>query len=127
MSSIAKQRCTGMGPASGQILQSPEAEHFGISIVEAMSAYAIPLALASGGPREIIDDGEEGFLYDTPEDLARITVSLLDPDAGEWRRRLSRAAARKASQFSRDNFVERFRQTVAEIVQQVPSPITVGD
>jgi glycosyltransferase involved in cell wall biosynthesis len=108
---------TGIG---ADLAATPEkAEHFGISIVEAMSAYTIPLALASGGPREIIDHREDGFLYDSPEELARLTVSLLDPEASEWRRHVSRAAARKASEFSRDKFAERFNLMLAKLVEQV--------
>ncbi len=113
---------TGIG---ADLAVTPEkAEHFGISIVEAMSAYAIPLALASGGPREIIEHGENGFLYDTPEELARLTISLLHPDTVEWRQHLSRAAAHKASEFSRERFGENFRLLFSKLVQQVPSPTT---
>ena len=47
------------------------AEHFGISIVEAMSAACVPLAYAAGGPCEIIEDGVSGFLFGTSDGCSR--------------------------------------------------------
>ena len=49
------------------------AEHFGISIVEAMSSGSIPFALASGGAREVIRHGIDGFLYDSEEALLKLS------------------------------------------------------
>ena len=46
--------------------KSPElAEHFGIAIVEAMSAGCVAFALNAGGAPEIITDGVDGCLYQT--------------------------------------------------------------
>jgi len=58
--------------------ETPEAaEHFGISIVEAMSAEAIPLALRWGGPAEVIQHGINGFLYESLDSLVDQTLALL--------------------------------------------------
>jgi len=38
------------------------AEHFGIVTVEAMRAGCVPVVIASGGQREIVEDGKSGFL-----------------------------------------------------------------
>ena len=55
----------------GEDLQKfPErAEHFGISTVEAMSYGAIPIVIDAGGQKEIVKDGENGFLWKTEEEL----------------------------------------------------------
>lgn len=55
-------------------------EHFGIATVESMSAGAIPVVINTAGQKEIINDSENGFLWDTKEELIRITekVSKLD-------------------------------------------------
>ena len=45
-------------------------EHFGISVLEAMSAGAIPFVCANGGPASIVRDGETGFHWRTPSELA---------------------------------------------------------
>jgi glycosyltransferase involved in cell wall biosynthesis len=44
-----------------------EGEHFGISIVEAMSAWCVPVVHDSGGPKEIV--AESGFLWKRLEDV----------------------------------------------------------
>ncbi len=36
-------------------------EHFGITVVEAMAAGAVPLVFAAGGPAEIVEHGVNGF------------------------------------------------------------------
>lgn len=52
-------------------------EHFGISIVEAMAAGAVPLVFAAAGPVEIVRDGVDGFHWHTLEQLARQTRRLM--------------------------------------------------
>jgi glycosyltransferase involved in cell wall biosynthesis len=50
-------------------------EHFGISVVEAMSAGCIPVVHNSGGPKEII--GNYGFLYNNSEECVRVLKEAL--------------------------------------------------
>ena len=38
-------------------------EHFGIAIIEAMAAGCLPVVHASGGPLEIVDNGQYGLIY----------------------------------------------------------------
>jgi GT2 family glycosyltransferase/glycosyltransferase involved in cell wall biosynthesis len=91
---------TGLGT---DLEQEPEkAEHFGISLVEAMSAGCIAFAHSSGGPREIITDGVDGFLYSSTEDLAQRTHRLLSEEG--QRQTVSRAAERRAADFSISRF-----------------------
>ena len=67
-------------------------EHFGMSIVEAMSAGAVPLVYDGGGPREIVTSGVNGFLWSDPDELVAQTRRLIeDPRCvkrsplGPWR------------------------------------------
>lgn len=54
----------------------PEAaEHFGIAIVEAMSAGVVPLVYNAGGPREILKNFPE-LLFDSIDELIEKTVHL---------------------------------------------------
>ncbi|WP_181049181.1 glycosyltransferase [Methylobacterium sp. 190mf] len=89
------------------------AEHFGISVVEAMSAGAIPFALASGGPREIIAHGVNGFLYDSLETLVESTRNLLSSSSTD-RQALSRAAILRAKDFSPEVFARRIQALLAD-------------
>lgn len=55
----------------------PEAtEHLGISVLEAMIAGCITFAHNSGGPKETIENGKTGFLYDTIEELVSKTAEV---------------------------------------------------
>jgi glycosyltransferase involved in cell wall biosynthesis len=101
---------TGIG---ADLVTAPEkAEHFGISLVEAMSAEAVPFSLTAGGPREIITPGENGFLYESPEELAEVTLDLFATAATARRERLGRAAGHRAVEFSRENFARRINDLI---------------
>jgi GT2 family glycosyltransferase/glycosyltransferase involved in cell wall biosynthesis/SAM-dependent methyltransferase len=98
---------TGLG---ADLADHPEhAEHFGIAIVEAMSAECIAFAFDAGGPREIIRDGVDGFLYATTGELAERTLAVLSPDAAERRMRMGSAASLRAGVFAEHRFIERMR------------------
>lgn len=62
----------------GQDLQAhPErAEHFGIAPVEAMSAGAIPVVYGLGGPAEIVQEGENGFVFSSEDELVERTIGI---------------------------------------------------
>ncbi|MBI3553936.1 MAG: glycosyltransferase [Elusimicrobia bacterium] len=86
-------------------------EHFGIVIVEAMAAGCVPLAPDAGGPREIVSDGRDGFLYRTWEELARKTL-----DAAADRARLAAMGARAraaAGRFGVESFRRELRRLIA--------------
>ncbi len=51
-------------------------EHFGITVVEAMAAGAVPLITNLGGHREIVDNDLNGYLWDDPKQLERLTLEL---------------------------------------------------
>ncbi len=82
-------------------------EHFGITVVEAMAAGAVPVVFAAAGPQEIVTDGVHGFHWRTPEELVRRTRQLIDdPDL---RRRMSDAARLRADDFSAQRFTGALR------------------
>jgi glycosyltransferase involved in cell wall biosynthesis len=88
------------------------AEHFGISLVEAMSAQAVPIAFNAGGPAEIISHRTNGLLYDTREELIALTQEALNRESEPWRIQLGRAAALRARDFSEAAFGDRIREIV---------------
>src|SRR5262249_24966698 len=53
-----------------------ELEHFGIATVEAMAAGCVPVVINRGGQREIVQHGENGFLCESPEEMAAYTRRL---------------------------------------------------
>lgn len=48
-------------------------EHFGIAVVEAMSAGLVPLVYGYGGPAEIVEHGHSGYHYASEEALLTLT------------------------------------------------------
>lgn len=80
-------------------------EHFGMSIVEAMSAGAPPLAFDGGGPRETIQPGLSGDLWRTPDDLADKTLRLIRNPAR--RTVMAVRALRRSRAFVAERFLAR--------------------
>ena len=91
-------------------VRSPdEVEHFGISIVEAMAAGAVPLVIQAGGGPEIIDPGRNGGLWNDLGELVGLTSSLIGDPA------LLARLAEGALARSRDFSPERFREGVSQL------------
>lgn len=80
-------------------------EAFGMVITEAMSAGAVPLSLNQGGPREIIEHGKNGFLFNTLDELAMFTM-LLVSNQSLWEK-MSRLAVERSKAFSYESFRDR--------------------
>lgn len=90
-------------------IKNPEkVEHFGISVVEAMSAGVVPLLVEKGGFREIIEDEKSGFFWETTEDLERITLRLKDDDLFH----IGEEAIKRSRLFSKEKFYERIKKII---------------
>ncbi len=85
-------------------------EHFGIALVEGMSAKDVCLAMDVGGPQEIIDDGVDGFRLPPDEDVwaEKIATLLENPELME---RIGERAREKAvREFSWDAMADKFER-----------------
>ncbi|MHB9030039.1 MAG: glycosyltransferase [Candidatus Latescibacterota bacterium] len=94
-----------------------KSETQGIVIAEAMAAGVPVVALDAAGVREVVDDGENGFLLSV-EDKKTFACSLyrILRMGGDERKRFSRNAMQKASHFSKERCAERalhaYHQTI---------------
>ncbi len=86
-------------------------EHFGISVVEAMAAGAVPLVFGAAGPAEIVRDGVDGVQWRTLDRLATASVDLATDEAR--RAAMSAAAVDRAADFSAAVFRTRLLDLVA--------------
>lgn len=86
------------------------AEHFGISTVEAMGAGAVPVVINAGGQLEIVSDGQDGFLWNTLEELKGKTKLLIEDDS--VLHKLAKNAQERARRFGK----ERFKKELYEII-----------
>jgi len=81
-------------------------EHFGIAPVEAMSAGAVPILFDAGGHREIVEDGKNGFLWNTTEDLIKKTQKIVDGE--KLMRELALGAKAGSQKYSYERFEKEF-------------------
>lgn len=88
-----------------------EAEHFGIATVEAMRAGCIPSVIASGGQKEIIEDGASGFLCKNLRDLVDKSAVIAGDD--HLLRSMSARAKQRSMTFTREAFEQRVTQIVS--------------
>lgn len=88
------------------------AEHFGISIVEAMGGGSVPVVINAGGQKEIIEDKVNGFLWNSLEELKRKTLKLINNE--KLLEKMSREARERAEFFAGD----RFCKTILELIEQ---------
>jgi len=84
-------------------------EHFGISVVEAMSAGAVPLLIKKGGFREIIEDGKSGFFWESTDELIGKTLQL----SGKSLEKIARQARQRSLHFAKEKFYERISKIIS--------------
>lgn len=86
--------------------KNPEkVEHFGMTLVESMSAGCVPVVVNIGGHKEIIEDGVSGFLWNTKGELVKKTRKLLTEKGLIGK--LSSSAKIRANSFSVGVFKEK--------------------
>jgi len=102
---------TGFGTSETE--QPSKQEHFGMSIVEAMSAGAVPVAYKAGGPREIIDHGVSGYLWSDVSELKALSLRLVQEPA--LLPRMSAAAAQSSGNFTIGEFLSRMDRIIERI------------
>lgn len=85
-------------------------EHFGIAVVEAMAAGAVPVVFAAAGPVEIVRHGVDGFHWKTLEELQSFTRQLMNDD--DLRSKMSTAAQSRAADFGVDVFAARINSLI---------------
>jgi O-antigen biosynthesis protein len=90
-------------------------EHFGMSVVEAMSAGGIPVVIRGGGILEIVADGDTGFFWDDARDLVRLTRDLASTQESSLAP-MRRRAAESARRFSKGRFAAEVVALARELV-----------
>jgi O-antigen biosynthesis protein len=100
-------------------------EHFGMSIVEAMSAGAVPLVYNGGGPREIVESGINRFLWSDPDELVAQTRRLLDDSV--LRETMAARAVTDSRRFGVQEFLDRMDAVIAKLATasrlNAPQPV----
>lgn len=90
-------------------------EHFGIAVVEAMAAGAVPVVFGAAGPAEIVRHGVDGYHWHSPDDLVRFTRQLIADPA--LRSTMSTHAQARAKDFTAEVFSVNLRAAAARAQQ----------
>lgn len=94
------------------LARKPElAEHFGISVVEAMSAGSVPVVYDAGGLREIVKSPADGFLWSDESSLLQKTKLLLEDN--RLREEISVNARKRAIDFSPEYFYKELNKLIS--------------
>lgn len=93
-----------------EVKEPKRVEHFGISVVEAMAAGAVPIVFSAGGHKETVADGINGFLWKQKRQLLSKTKKLIND------KKLLRKFALRAKEDSKIYEKERFDAQVSEII-----------
>lgn len=86
-------------------------EHLGIAPLEAMASGCLTFCFNAGGPKKLIKDGQNGFLFNNKKELIKKTVSMLENN------RLQEEVKNNAKCFSLKNFSYHvFKQRVKKVI-----------
>ena len=83
--SVTLRICTGRAAifwhACGLNETKPERiEHFGMTTVESMQNYCVPIVIDGGGQREIVEQGKSGYRFSTLSQLQEHSLTVItDP------------------------------------------------
>jgi glycosyltransferase involved in cell wall biosynthesis len=88
-------------------------EHFGITTVEAMAAGCVPVVIAKGGQPETVKHGENGFLWNTLEELQQFTQQVMKDF--NLRQTLSAKAAQDSQKYDKAHFGARLDELTKRI------------
>jgi glycosyltransferase involved in cell wall biosynthesis len=90
-------------------------EHFGMVITEAMAAGAVPIAFNGGGIPEMIQHGQNGYLWSDFDELRSATLKAIRDEA--LRRRMAAAAVERSRDFSPAAFEARLFELLAPVLE----------
>lgn len=86
-------------------------EHLGITPLEAMASGCLTFVYNAGGPKELITDGENGFLFQNEDELFKKTLAILKNQA------FQKKIQKNAKKYVVENFSYKvFKQKVKEVI-----------
>ena len=96
--------------------KNPElVEHFGITPLEAMTSSCLTFCYSAGGPKELIIDGENGFLFSTVDELIYKMIKV------NTNKDLKEKIINNGRRFAKENFsYEMFKEKVLSLIKVRP-------
>ncbi|WP_334140528.1 glycosyltransferase, partial [Methanothrix soehngenii] len=88
-------------------------EHFGMTTVEAMQNYCVPVAIDGGGQREIVEHGISGFRFTSKEELKSYTLKLINDDC--LQEKMAKNAYNRSKKFTKEEFEKKALEFFSDI------------
>ena len=88
-------------------------EHFGMTTVEAMQNYCVPVVIDGGGQREIVEHGISGFRFTSKEELKSYTLKLINDDY--LREKMAKNAYNRSKKFTKEEFEKKALEFFSDI------------
>ncbi|MFZ5366024.1 MAG: glycosyltransferase family 4 protein [Patescibacteria group bacterium] len=85
-------------------------EHFGITVIEAMAAGCVPIVVGKGGPKEIIEPGKNGFVWQRESELVKITQKLVSTPG--LFKELVQNMLESSRKFSKEKYIKEFDEII---------------
>ncbi len=90
-------------------------EHFGMTTVEAMQNYCVPVIFNGGGQKEVVKDGESGFLFKDFKELYNKTLRLIrKPEKMQF---LSEGAYTQGKKFTKKIFSHKIKKHFGQLLK----------
>jgi len=93
-----------------QDINPQNTEHFGMTVVEAMSAGLVPVCINKGGIPEIIIHDKTGYLWDTQEQIIEYTNNLIEDE--KLFENMQTESIKQSKIFSKENFEQELLQII---------------
>jgi len=88
-------------------------EHFGMTTVEAMQNYCVPVVIDGGGQKEIVEHGISGFRFTSKEELKSYTLKLINEDY--LREKMAKNAYNRSKKFTKEEFEKKALEFFSDI------------
>lgn len=92
-------------------------EHFGMTTVEAMQNFCVPIVIRGGGQVEIVQDGISGFTFGTIGELQSHTIEVINNK--DLRIRIAKNAYQRSQRFNG----RKFRARVTSLFSQIENSL----
>ena len=90
-------------------------EHFGMTTVEAMQNYCVPVIFNGGAQKEVVKDGESGFLFKDFKELYNKTLRLIrKPEKMQF---LSEGAYTQGKKFTKKIFSHKIKKHFGQLLK----------
>jgi len=116
-SNISEEELLGLYSRCGAILYTPINEDFGIVPLEAFASSKPCIAVNEGGPKETVEDGVDGFLVNSTDEMAQRMAQLAERP--ELLEEMGRRGRKKAeTKFTWKRFLDRFGEKAEELIKE---------